>query len=124
MNISFTDNDIDFSASDTNDQVHAALGKCKFVGSLEVSCKLKAGGGFDVGALNCHGAMVDLYDFAYGARKVTVLGIDIADPKEAARTQAGFATLTFSPWSDAGRVFFTKVEFGTGWFNYTGSYTP
>ena len=124
VNISFTDKDIDFSASDTNDQVHAALGKCEFVGSLEVSCKLKAGGGFDVGALNCCGAMVDLYDFAYGARKVTVLGIDIADPKEAARTQAGFATLTFSPWPDAGRVFFTKVEFGTGWFNYTGSYPP
>ena len=124
VKITFIDKDIDFSASDTNDQVHAALGKCNFVGSLEVSCKLKAGGGFDVGALNCYGAMVDLYDFAFGASKVTVLGIDIADPKEAARTQAGFATLTFSPWPDAGRVFFTKVELGTGWFDYTGSYPP
>jgi Bacterial TSP3 repeat len=124
VTISFTDKDIDFSSSDRNDQVHVALGKCDFVGSLEVSCKLNAGGGFDVNALNCYGAMVDLYDFTYGAPKVTFLGIEVADPKEGARTQAGFATLASTPWPDAGRVFFTKVEFGTGLFNYTGSYAP
>jgi hypothetical protein len=55
---------------------------------------------------------------------VTALGIDFADPKEAPRTQAGYATLAFAPCPDAGRVFFTKVEFGTGWFDYTGSYPP
>jgi hypothetical protein len=124
VKITFSDKDIDFSVSDTNRQVHAALGKCEFVGSLEVSCKLKAGGGFDVGALNCDGEMVDLYDFSYGAPKVTVAGVDIADPKEGARTQAGFATLASAPWPDAGGVFFTKVKFGTDWFNYTGSYPP
>ena len=95
VKVSFTDKGFDFSISDENDQVHAALGKCNFVGSLEVSCRLKAGGGFDVGALNCYGAMVDLYDFAYGASKVTAGPFDIADPKEAARTQAGFAYLDF-----------------------------
>ena len=74
--------------------------------------------------VNCYGSMVDLYDFSYGASKVTVLGIDVADPKAAARTQAGYASLTFAPWPDAGRVFFTEVQFGTGWIDYVGSYPP
>jgi Bacterial TSP3 repeat len=124
VTISVTDKDIDFAASDKNDQVHAALGKCDFIGTLEVSCKLNASGGFDVNALNCYGALMDLYDFAYGGPKVTFLGIEVADPKEGAKTQTGFATLASSPWPDAGRVFFVKVEIGTGWFNYIGSYTP
>jgi len=77
-----------------------------------------------VAKVNCYGSMVDLYDFSYGASKVTVLGIDVADPKAAARTQAGYASLTFAPWPDAGRVFFTEVQFGTGWIDYVGSYPP
>ena len=74
-------------------------------------------------AINCYGVIFDLYDFAYGAPKIAILGIEIADPKNAARTQAGYASLTFAPWLDAGRVFFTKVEFGTSWKEYSWS-TP
>lgn len=66
--------------------------------------------------------MNDLYDFAYGASQVSILGVVVADPKEAARTQAGFSTLAGAPHPNAGRVFFVKVEFGTGWFNYNGTY--
>ena len=124
VTISVTDKDIDFSQSDTWDQLHVTLGKCDFVGSLEVSCRRNASGGFDVSALNCYGSIIDVYDFAYGARKLKFLSVELADPREGAKTQAGFATLASAPWPDAGRVFFVKVEIGTGTFSYTGSYTP
>jgi hypothetical protein len=45
--------------------------------------------------------------------------VPLGEPKEAAKVQAGYATLAASTlWPQAGRVFFTKVNFGTGWIDY------
>ena len=115
--LSVSDNDISFSESDNGEVVHAALGKCKFIGTLQVSLKSKAGGGFDVGALKYSGDVVDLYDFAYGAGAIGPI-----DVKNAARTQAGFASLTSATHPNAGRVFYTKVNINHDWFDYFGSY--
>jgi hypothetical protein len=119
VTISYTDNNIDFASSDKARQVHAIFGKCESVGGMQVSCRLTPTGAVEIGALNCYGSITDLYDFAYSASPIANI-----EPKKAARTQAGFATLTSATWPNAGRFFFTKVEFGTGWINYTATYTP
>ncbi len=116
------DREIDFAISDKKTELHFALGKCRVIGSLEVSYRALPAGGIEVNSLNCYGNTIDLYDFAYGAKKIFLGRFEIADPKNAARTQAGNASLASAPWPDAGRVFFTKVEFGTGWFAYHGTY--
>jgi len=112
--ISFVDNNLQFAASDNGEEVHVCLGACKAVGSLIVNFRARASGGIEVSSVNCYGAVEDLYDWSYGGPKLTFLGQTLADPKQPARCQAGHATLTGAPWPDAGRIFYAKVEFGTG----------
>ena len=106
-----TDDDINFKISDEYEQVHVALGACRFEGGLEVKVKKGAGLTLEVSEVNCWGAVSDLYDWGYDAPKLAksfgIFGtVVLGEPREAA-----------TAWPDAGRVFFTKVNFGTGWRN-------
>ena len=114
-----TDDKISFRDTDENDQVHVALGQCRFEGGLEVKVKKGTGTTLDVSEVNCWGAVLDLYDWDYHSPKPSLGPIVLGDPAEAAKVQAGYATLAATTsWPDAGRVFFTKVNFGTGWIDY------
>ena len=114
--IPFSDDKINFERSDLRSDLHLALGKCRANGTITV----KYSSSIDGSKLHIHeykidGHVTDLYDWAYGTSLVLpVLGqIDLT--KDAARTQAGHATLTSLATPDAGRVFFTNVEIKTGW---------
>ena len=65
-------------------------------------------------------SLSDLYDFAYGAPSITGLGITLVEPKNAAKTQAGNATLASNP--DAGQIFYTRVDFSTGLVSFQRVY--
>ena len=112
-----TDDGINFRDTDKYYQVHVALAACKFEGGMQVKVKKGAGAALEVSEVNCWGALFDLYDWGYDAPKLkTPNGTVIGEAREAAKVQAGFATLAASTsWPSAGRVFFTKVNFGTGW---------
>lgn len=112
-----TDDGINFRETDKNHQVHVALGACKFEGGMQVKIKKGTGTALEVSEVNCWGALFDLYDWGYDAPKLTAPnGTVIGEPREAAKVQAGYAILAASTsWPSAGRVFFTKVNFGTGW---------
>lgn len=113
--ISFIDKDVDFRASDNKEEVHIAIGKGVFHGTLEVSYRSAPGGNIEVGSINCYGYVRDLYDWAYGAEDIEIIVVGVVgSPRQCARAQAGYATLTGATYPEAGRVFFNKVNFGTG----------
>ncbi len=56
------------------------------------------------------GSIYDLYDFAYGTGNIGPINV-----KNAARTQAGFATLTSGTHPHGGRIFFTQVRVDKTW---------
>ena len=87
---------------------------------MQVKVKQGTGTALEVSAVNCWGALFDLYDWTWDAPqlKLPFTGQVVGEPREAAKVQAGFATLAASTsWPSAGRVFFTKVNFGTGWID-------
>lgn len=110
------DDQISFGDTDKTSDPHLSLGKCNFSGNLEVSYRAR-NGVIEIGKIKCTGQVDDLYDFAY-ASGVPGSGGAFVDLRNAARTQAGYASLTGPPWPDAGRVFFTRVEIDTVWFKW------
>lgn len=115
VSLGFMDSDLDFSKDD--DDVRYTLGKASFVGTLEVSCRKISPTQVEVAQVNCYGSIPDLYDWAYGADDIAFGIVTLASPKQAARTQAGHATLSAAPHPDAGRIFFVEVQLGTGWID-------
>jgi len=114
--IPFEDDQINFEGSDLRSDLHLALGKCRAEGTITVKYRLNIDGSLlDIKECKIDGYVTDLYDWAYGTSLVLpVLGqIDLT--KDAARTQAGHATLTNAAAPNAGRVSFTNVEIKTGW---------
>jgi hypothetical protein len=114
--IPFSDDKINFEGSDFRTDLHLALGKCRAEGTITVIYSLT----FDGSKLFIHeskidGYVTDLYDWAYGTTLVLPILGQIDLTKDAARTQAGHATLTDPGTPNAGRVFFTNVEIKTGW---------
>jgi hypothetical protein len=79
-----------------------AFGKVTFIGSITVSARWTAGGSLEVGSVSFTGGFTDLYDFSYwGGSKALYASL----------VQAGHATLTNSAEPDAGKIFFTEVQF-------------
>ncbi|MGD9748782.1 MAG: hypothetical protein AB7V57_20745, partial [Verrucomicrobiales bacterium] len=110
--------DKDFVKTDPDDfglnELGYAFGKVTIKGKLRVSYKKTGAATIQVGAVEVIGAFDDLYDFAYG-------GGDRA--KQASMVQAGHATLAGTTDPDSGKVFFTRVEFNSGWANtWNGNY--
>ena len=72
-------------------------------------------GGFEVAQVNCSGSFIDLYDYSWpGAKFVWAL----IDTKNCTLAQAGHASLAAVPTPDAGRIFYVKVNLGTGFISY------
>ncbi len=108
------DGELDFLKTDGNSDVFYALGKCKFAGDLQVSMRAVSGG-FEVAQVNCSGSFTDLYDYSWPG--TSFLGGLVAT-KNCAIAQAGHASLAVVPTPDAGRIFYVKVNLGTGVIDY------
>ena len=80
-----------------------AFGKVDIAGDLTVSARWIAGGKIEVGTVSYSGQFGDLYDFSYWPTS--------ARATDAARVQAGHATLSSIAEPNSGRVFFTNVSF-------------
>lgn len=76
------------------------FGKIDFVGTVTVSSRWVAGGKIEVGTVTYNCQIDDVYDFSYW-------GGDKA--RQASFIQAGHATLTASPETESGKVFFTRA---------------
>ncbi len=99
-----------------------AFGKIDFVGRLRISYKKTSATTIQVGGVEVIGSFDDLYDWAYTGAKFSFL-LFTFDPREPAMVQAGHATLSKAPHSNAGKIFFTRVEFNTGFANtWNGNY--
>jgi hypothetical protein len=99
-----------------------AFGKIDFIGRLRVSYKKINATTIQVGGVEVIGSFDDIYDWAYGGPKLSFLGFTF-DPREPAMVQAGHATLSKAPHPNAGKVFFTRVEYNTGFANtWNGNY--
>jgi hypothetical protein len=114
--VNINDSGINFRDTDRFEEVHVALGQCKFVGVLVVSLRKNGFGSFDVGTVSCSGAYIDLYDWNYWADDIALGPVVLGSPRTASKVQAGHATLTDSTHSEAGKIFFTKVDINTGPF--------
>lgn len=90
-----------------------AFGKVNITGELRIKCRTTSASTLEVSQVNIIGSFDDLYDFAYG-------GGDRA--RQASLVQAGHATLSTST-EPSGKLFFTRVEFATGWRTRIGTYT-
>jgi hypothetical protein len=113
--ILFTDDQISFETSDYRSDVHLALGKCDANGTITFKYRKSLSGGLEILEFKCDGFVTDLYDWAYGTSLTIPIYGQIDLTKDAAITQAAFATLTDPRWTYSGRVFFTNVEIKTGW---------
>lgn len=91
-----------------------AFGKVDIGGTIRFSYKKTGPNTITVGSVEVLGSFNDLYDFAYG-------GGDQA--RQASMVQAGHATLAKAPDANAGKVFFTRLEFNSGWKNWNRNYT-
>ena len=91
-----------------------AFGKVDIGGTIRFSYKKTGPNSITVGSVEVIGNFDDLYDFAYG-------GGDQA--RQASMIQAGHATLAKAPEANAGKVFFTRLEFNSGWKNWNRNYT-
>jgi hypothetical protein len=99
-----------------------AFGKIDFIGRLRISYKKTSATTIQVGGVEVIGSFDDLYDWAYGGAKFSFL-LFTFDPREPAMVQAGHATLSKAPHANAGKIFFTRVEFNTGFANtWNGNY--
>ena len=90
-----------------------AFGKVDIVGKLRVSYKKTGTNSITVGSIEATGSFDDLYDFAYGSG---------GKAREAAMVEAGHATLATSPEANSGKVFFTRLEFNTGFKSWNRNY--
>ena len=109
------DKEVAFGDTDKGSDTHYLLGKCRFEGSLEVSVRAIPGG-HEVAQINCSGSLSDLYDYSWPRLKIAKGAIDT---QNATIAKAGHATLGSVTIPDAGRIFLTRVNFGTGIKPYT-----
>jgi hypothetical protein len=99
-----------------------AFGRVDFIGRLRISYKKISATTIQVGGVEVIGSFDDVYDWQYGGDKFSFL-FSAFDPREPAMVQAGHATLSKSPHANAGKIFFTRVEFSTGFADtWNGNY--
>ena len=99
-----------------------AFGKIEFVGKLRVRYKKLNATTIRVEGVEVVGTFDDLYDFAYGGSKFWFIWFSF-DPREPVMVQAGHATLSKAPHPNAGKVFFARVEYNTGFTDtWNGDY--
>jgi len=90
-----------------------AFGKVTIEGDIRVKYRKKSSNMIEVEQFYTTGAFGDIYDFAYGGG---------GRARQASMVQAGHAS--FSTDSEpSGKIFFTRVEFSTGWKNRSGTYS-
>jgi hypothetical protein len=95
-------------------ELGASFGKVKITGQLRVSYKKTSATTIQVGSVEVIGSYDDLYDFAYGGG---------SRARQASMVQAGHATLAGTTEPNSGKVFFTRVEFNSGFANtWNGNY--
>lgn len=95
-------------------ELGASFGKVKITGRLRVSYKKTSATTIQVGSVEVIGSYDDLYDFAYGGG---------SRARQASMVQAGHATLAGTTEPNGGKVFFTRVEFNSGFANtWNGNY--
>jgi hypothetical protein len=102
------DENVDFKADGSGNDMALSLGKCGFRGNLEVEM-IPNPSGFSVRYVRLQGAFNDLYDFSWPGGQIIVMGIPTIDVGNATTTQAGHATLTAAPHIEAGKIFYTRV---------------
>ncbi len=112
---------IDFNVTDKDpvgyNELGYAFGKVTVTGELRVRYHKPTSNSIFVSETTVSGAFDDLYDYAYGG----VAGL-IVDPRDGARVQAGHATLS-SAAEPGGKVFFTRLEYSTGWRPHSQTYS-
>ncbi len=111
-----TDENIDFRKSDPLSEMRIAIGKCEFLGTIQVSMRTNSDG-FETAEVNLAGSFIDLYDFAWPGGTVGIFPAEI-EVGNATKTQAGHASLTNATHPNAGRVFYTKTKVGTGFVSF------
>lgn len=91
-----------------------AFGKVPISGHIRISYKKINATTIEVGSVEVIGSFGDIYDFAYGGGERA---------RNASMVQAGHATLPSSAEPNAGKVFFTRLEFNTGFSTrWNGNY--
>ena len=90
-----------------------AFGKVDITGNLRIKYSNLSATSIDVDEIEVIGDFDDLYDFAYGGG---------TRARQAAMVQSGHATLS-SAAEPAGKVFFTRLEYDTGWRSHGETYT-
>ncbi len=110
----------DFSVSDPDflpfciSKLKNAFGKVDIKGTIRFSYKKTGPNTITVGSVEMIGHFEDLYDFAYSGGP---------EARQASMVQAGHATLAKAPEANAGKVFFKRLEFNSGWKNWNRTYT-
>lgn len=111
--ITFTNEEKNFNETDPEElpggipELGFAFGKVSISGTIRVSYK-KSGSFLFVGSVEAIGSFDDLYDFAWGTGGWAQTG---------AIVQAAHATLASSTYPQSGKVFFTRLEFNSGFVN-------
>ena len=104
---------IDFGATETAfgfNKLKDAFGRVTVNGSLQVTYRKTGATSIEVSDVNVSGSFDDLYDFDYHAGTLSLWGSLI---------QAGHATISTPP---SGKIFFTRLEFNTGWKTHQKNY--
>ena len=91
-----------------------AFGKVDISGKIRFSYKKTGANSITVKDVEAIGNFDDLYDFQFTRSNDLFLN--------AASAQAGHASLAKAPEANAGKVFFTRVVFNTGWKNWSRNY--
>ncbi len=116
-----TDNFIDSEATNsylTVRRLGVAFGKVPIAGQLRVSYKKTGVNAIQVAGVQISGSIDDLYDWAYAGFSLKFYIYNFY-AKEPAMTQAGHATLAHGIYPNAGKIFFTRVNFDTNGFKDT-----
>lgn len=113
---------VDFFKTDKVSKVGLAFGKVTFNGTMTLDYFASGPGEITVTRFLFDGSFDDTYDYAYFGKPLDFLILSV-DPKEPARVQAGYATLS-TPTSPSGKVFFIHLDLNTGWRTLNRVYRP
>jgi hypothetical protein len=91
-------------------ELNLAFGRVTINGSLRVRYRKTSATSIEVSEVDISGSFDDLYDFDYSSG---------GNARRASMVQAGHATISTPP---SGRVFFTRLEFNTGWRSHQKTY--